>query len=704
MSLAVLLALHALRQADRISLTVPAAGLPAVLREISQQSGVKLEAAPVLSNEVLCLRVKDVPVDDLLSRVALVSGGEWQVSGGIRKLVPSMKIEKQERDERTASRRRQFQAALVTFHEEFRKHPVYDDREARRALEGDAAFQKQMEQWEKGMESGKTGDFPGRPDTIDAPATRALYRILESIPPNDWIDLPTPARIVYSDHPTLMQRSLPLSSQAAIQRYVIEQRIWDRLVLPLVNEQIAKEGEAAVMGSPLPEQFKVNLAIDTTESESAALTMKLSVLDSKGKEVQNAEFALNEPDVLGKDDAKVAAAPASKKPDPNEAPLPSDETAEGFLRLISRARQDMNAPNRADLLRSFLPQITHPEQYEPLAISPGKAYVALADRLGVNLISNISDFSLDVYTATRKKPTKPSQFLDQFDEAKMAVREPGWILIRSVPIGLERTYRINRRAAGKLVRSVSESSGLTIENAADYVAGSNSEYPLIAWDSAFVSALLPGGGRVSSLTTKTDELRLYGLLPTEMRQALREHPIAFSSLPEAAKGWLGTLVYWRGWLQDMEGNGPEPTELLPNGLPPDGLLRLVSETVETIVVPLGPGPTGLVPNGPPVTAAGFGRILGGDAGSATQKSRASQLRATTAFQTGKSRTLKFRIDFAPGVAHDFELSESLFPPSKSESYQNLPLAFRDAVDRARIEAVKTIRDQSTTPQTVPPPQ
>src|SRR5690348_16065263 len=84
----------------KVTYSTVAAPADRVLQEISKLSGANLKASPQTAHEILVLNVKDVPLADLMKRIAAVTSGEWPEKSGVTWLVPANMIrQQQEREE-----------------------------------------------------------------------------------------------------------------------------------------------------------------------------------------------------------------------------------------------------------------------------------------------------------------------------------------------------------------------------------------------------------------------------------------------------------------------------------------------------------------------------------------------------------------------------------------------------------------------------
>lgn len=77
MSMILGLSVFGVLQSNTITLQIGATSLPALIPRLAEVTGRKLEFAPELKDEVLLIAVKEVPVDELLERVATATSATW---------------------------------------------------------------------------------------------------------------------------------------------------------------------------------------------------------------------------------------------------------------------------------------------------------------------------------------------------------------------------------------------------------------------------------------------------------------------------------------------------------------------------------------------------------------------------------------------------------------------------------------------------
>jgi len=697
----VAIALFALVLARQTSLTlsIPAARIPVVLEQISKETGLALEAGRAMRNEVVCVRVTAASTETVLAKLAQVTGGEWRESGGVRRLFPSIEVEKRERQERIAKltsgasamlkHEREVVARVRTMNEQSMR-PMVDL--VRKSIEYDRTHKDDSgSKFAQELEAKSPG----------SPGERLMSRLLDRIPFKDWISLAPGERIVFSSNPTPMQIGFANGGDADIQRYVAEYKVWMATLGPLMSEEIEKvnreqelsNGETLPLPGNLPSRFKVNLAIELdrySDSASASLTVR----NAKGEEVDAASISLSDPDWQD-GQSEEEGAPPEIKGDPLIQP-----SAEGLARITALNAYLKTSVDSAldDLARHWQPIINDPLANEPLTFV-GRRWSEIAKLLNVNLIASIDEFQ---EIGEPNRPLGARAQLMSLNAGHKVVESSGWVTIQPTSFSLIQSMRVDRDKAKALFASSIRSNGLTIEDMADYAASHSAQSPLLGWDRRAIMFLLWTNG-VPRPRVGGTELTIYGSLPREQRELLRHRPIPFANLPATTREMLAKKLYYIDEdLGEFSVAGvKEPTDQFPNGIPADGFLSITSEGSEDLIVPTMRVNGREYPVGPARNAAAFGRVLGGLAGTERQRQAAQTNQAYSRFRIATGRWFNLRIQYSPAIHTEYRLYEILCPPGRILSYSDLPAGYRDEVEKAKQAAIKEI--QAHPPVTNPPP-
>jgi len=663
-------------QTGTVSMIIPAAPVTAVLKQLSKLTGQQYEARGDVGDEIVVLRVTDAKVEDLLPRLAEVTGGEWRMASDVHVLVASPAFEKRERAEMAEDERARIQKSFRDLNKQFERFPAFDRRAALdivKKIDVDIAGYQRFTN-----DVPPPSDLAARQDGM--PAQRLLVRLIQAIPISDFIDLPDGAKVVYSSRPNRMQRSLPSSSESLISQFVAEEGAWEE------SGRSAKLASGLVLDLPvLPKDFKVNLAFNDWEGGPGA-SADLTIFDSAHKVFVTANIRLD-----GWDESvgrKNLTPPTAK---PGERRVEEGPDADELRSLVQRDIRNpiSDAKVRANLMAKWRPKLTDPAQFEPLAYVPGALWQKLAEARNVNFVANAFEQSFSSYADHYEGPRTPSTILERLD-CKI-IEENGWLTMRPQYLLDNRLDRIDRPAVGLLLRASLQAGGVTIADAADYMAYHSKRFGLLAWDGGYLTAFFRGAGPTSIFSTlvRRDELRLYGLLSPQQRSQLRQRPLRLSELSQPAKQHLQRLVYWNSWASDEETG--DPTELLPNGIPNDGQLTLASEVTETLVQPYINGQPMSDRNYSPRSASRLGQQFG-------RPSNSAESLSWNRFNVLTGHRLNFRIDYAPGIFKTFDLYEVLDPHRPSVTYDQLPADFR-----AEVEKAKKAAKENPLPQEAPPP-
>jgi len=556
-----------------------------------------------------------------------------------------------------------------------------------------------MEKAEK--QSGDETTSKGSDKSTSEPGKRLLARLLQLIPKEVWQNLKAGDRVVFSSRPTEMQVLLPTGADEAITRYV---RDWGAVqaLIPLeAREQLREDPSlsryAALFLNEMPANSKVILCIERAED----LEVHCKVLDGKGEELESTDQDLD------LDTAKEFEGAASldilndkdllKKVSANADP--ELKAIQRFYSSIPRTGYQPASP--AESQPSWLNRALDPTRFEELGIAQGLYWEDIAGRLGLNLIATLSDEAQQniIFLMGVKKPYLPLLVTGGLYKS---AREENCLLIK--PSDDAEDSSIDRTALKNMLSGAVEHAGLTIDLAGAYLASSPDPIAFKSWDRLLLERLLreDGQGGAGPLTHEVDGLRLYGTLSPEQRQLLRQTSLPFKNLSSATLQWLQQKAF--GAPQRHE---EEPTELLPNGLTPSGMIRIVEEKDRLVITAVNSSSGKPVSVSPATTAESLGRLFAGTSGGAAEQKQAVAAHAVRQYRLGYRHAFTIEVQYAPGFIDEFPLSETTYAPRAFATYEELPLDFRQAVEKARVarvEEVKRIQEEmADPPDSTPPP-
>jgi hypothetical protein len=548
----------------KITFTAPAARAEPLMEKLSQASGVHLAVSQVVGQEVLFIKVKNVPLKDLMDRMADVVNGSWEKDKDLYRLVRTPADIKKETEEETTLEAKEIAEALKPL----LKHGegAFDAARAQAVAHAVSAYQKER------------GEFSPRPEPnapmYSSPLKRSLLRLIGTIEPRDMTRLISGERLVYSTNPTRMQRRLKASNE--LQQLRQEHAIW----VEALSKLPPHEPEDRFEGDPL---------IDNREWNTPPATLILQVMASERFEPYM--FRMN---VLAESGASLTSdslflAPnrvqqglqeMQGKPRVTNDFVPLSELSRKFL---SASRALIAKPGTADVTPALRDFLLNPEKQDPMSANVTDCFVAVAEQKGVNVVANVHDELLSA--ATRNEKPTVTAFLDMaWKFCGMSIEEKsGWLTAEPLYPTKARAMRADRTALGRLTRSIVSNGRLTLDEQAIFALNAR-KAPRLGFE--HLPVLLLGGQTGYGFGDGNwRALQLYATLTQGHRQRLLDGDgIPFAELSQRQKQILSAWIYCTTQFNGRSVPGKpmprgftEPTIFLPNGLPGTGTLRMTSQ-------------------------------------------------------------------------------------------------------------------------------
>lgn len=725
--------------AQPVSLDIPPSRLPEALKAIESRTGVSLLAGTPLANEVVMIRVRDVPLADVMNRLAETVGAEWQREGAGYRL--SRSVAQEQRDARAAAQARQraIQKAIDAALAELRRRPRLDEATVRDMM-GELPWPDRPTAPPGGGRGAGERLVPRidlRGALVATPGGRAAAQIASLIGAGELARIEPGQRVVYSTRPTPMQRPLVGAALGIVQRMIEEERVFQEVTLDMVRSRFPAIDDAMSRGGrsrnePSGPIAKVLFIVTPGRAEGRPgrgafrapwqMPVEIVALDAQGRQVTRnlglLEISEDEAAPTGdaggepiafSDEAKAwARAIQFGSRRPGGGPFGGGPIAEvvGAVFSFGPEDQDDSALKVADRLRQAM---ADPLQNEPLAFYVGPAFLAAAG--DENLIASLPDDLLtSLAPAVNAGITTGNLLARAASEWNLDVRrEGGWMLVAPENRTAARFARIDRAALAAVLSVVSQGRNLSLDELAAYAA--RRPRGATSWDLALWRILNPvsAGTQASQLFGNYEALRLWGLLDTGARQTLlRGQALSLTAIGGPLRAHIDDLVWnsWDGPRQMASGapatgaassvsvaavappgrrGGPmgammfanvERTELLPNGIPQGATLRLR----------VAADPAGAVWA---QHSSGQGRILSlGELAFQRARERNPGLLPGPdrgprfdLYQPAKSTIYVFELSLAPNVNMVRALNDyQLDPSARPGSYDALPGSIRDRVE------------------------
>lgn len=738
---------HAQDLTQRVTITIPAAPVAQVLQKISAQSSVRLEATQALANDVVAIRLKDVPLADALKQVASVVAGEWiQIEGGYR-LNRSTSLDRAEQQAEIAARATRLREAIAKLADEAKRAPAIDRETARQMIYGPGNSQRGGSGEVRIEVQGSSGGPVRQVFSASAqtPATRAIHQVLALLDVNEIAAMPRGSRQVFAFTPTSVQRPLPSACRDVIANYVEAQRIW--------NEVLAEGGQSGrpslfLGGSPqatgtVQGRMAEALLVITRPTFGDGYQASLTVANEQGETMASgAAFIVPAP--RPESNADSVQAPAEAKP------IALSTLSKEFVELVKGSVGsgrgvgvfrlaldvgDNNAPVTVfssggnegappKISPAWRDRLLAPDKFEPLSTVPSEAVIGIAEALDLNLVACVPDSMLiPCARSFAGGELKPSDALRQALTTWGLAREvrEGWLILKPAEPYSARKQRVDRPTLGKMLRSLDARGTLTLDELAELALKQQEPPEFQGLGMLYFRLVNPAFADRQLMATETGErdmLRLWGSSSAAQRQAmLRGQPIPFGTFDSAQREILRQMVYWSndGPHVQVGGSGAESRQgMLARGGFATGLFGPMSLSTErTEVLPNGVPSTGVLVVRVNTSPAVLARASGTTASQvmsarelAFQQAR-REMRGELAQIGGAAREydefrectqveMNFQFRFTPNVEMSRTLVDARFEANtRPVAYAQLSPQFRQMTERLAAQIRRTMSEART---------
>jgi hypothetical protein len=665
--------------AVRISPTVRAAPLERALEAISAESGVTLRANAAMAGEVVVLRAEDVPLEELMNRLARATSGRFERTGTTFTLVPDAATrnaeERADREQRVAQIRKSLEERLASFEAPELAGPTRTP----------------------GMPFGGFGGSD--------PMTALVVRFLAAADPTVLADLDRlDGRVVFSTAPTRMQRPFTRGVAGLVDALVAAQneaaagaeRIGEANVpIPdFLREMMARRSRPVT--APVA---KAILVVEQVPFLGRGFQASVRLFDAAGNVLVSQESVELGQESLEWMEEAAAAAQGQAPEAAQGSPIAwSEET-----KTVRDALRPTNflMPGTARVSPEARRLLLRPDLHDPLSFEVSDALLAVAARAGRPMVAVVPDSALSPMRSFAAQTVEAYRDeLARGREMRLA-EESGWLVVRPVSPVQARRDRLNRRALAALLDAGDKRGVPSLDDIAAYALRAP-EPTFQSFAMPYIGLFAPGIMTISPVgMTDWAMYRFYGSLSELRRHEMRQGGrIGIGQLSPEAQVHLRRMVYGANsrlvverpgvarpeiqlpFMEAMLGGGPrdirdEPTEIFGAGLPSAGVLE-VRAASDHFVQPVLPG---AAEDGPSFT-------MGADEMALFRMfSEMPQVReaAGDAFnfdrvRVGQRTRLDFRFLLAPGVSLERQLNDDRLPPGTPHtSIKELPPAFESRI-------------------------
>ncbi|MCB8933080.1 MAG: hypothetical protein M9921_00520 [Fimbriimonadaceae bacterium] len=739
---------------QKVTYTGPAAPTKVLLEQLGKQTGLLLGTSPQTAGEVLVVHATDVPLADLLKRIAEATGAEWkEETGGYRLVRPEIVARDQLRAE-IAERAKGVEAAVRRMVAPLEKAPTFDEASARTLAEEARKNQNGAVLDFGNGNFGSNGFRIQGASASQSPAQRALLRLMDDIPASTLAAIQPGSRIVFASSANRMQRAMGPKSGGILNLFVQEQNTWARALADTPREVPPDNTRMIFLGGPdlssktIDRLGKALLVVHRT-GDGPELTVEFKAADSKGQIVSRANV------VLVPQESAVQGPVAAGKP--IELSQTAQEYAElmggkaaqsGMLQTVtirlavggSALSWSGNPESVPPVPESWKERLANPDRYEPLEFVSGEAFRAAAAAESRNLVACLPDSGL-IPTCSRLGNAKltPAQFLG-FAQSRLDLkvdRPDEWLLVSPRYATEARASHIDRGALGALLRLTLKNGYARLDDMAAYALKQSDDLPGSSFDERTLLLLSPETGRdfQANAADRRLMLKLFGTLSPTQRAALaRGGTLPLGSLSAAQAEWVRSMVYdslsgpdiqlppsepqpappaqeeqsivmvaavaggQRGGRPFLGGLRPETTlleertEALPLGVPTSGQLAVTIRSNSGVRGTRADGTDARF-----MSADELAGELAGDSMPGGASPSAGEAGPYTLFRPATLSQYGFQFALSPNARLARELRDAMLMPGGATGLDGLPPAFRAEVQRARAQLERAMQRMQSGP-------
>lgn len=553
-----------------VTVSFPATRLENALPLVGKAAGVQIATVPAMANEVLLVQVKDVPLEDLLARIAQATVGEWSFDGTTYRLGPNQALRNSQDRAEAAERATTIQASLA----EMLKMPEPEKKPKQPGKNGTVTI---TSAGDAGVEMMGMGN-------------RTLAQIVAAVGVPALASIAPGQRVVFADRPNGAQRQLPGSAAPFIAQYIREhnagvQGTGAEMAGPEMD-QMPEFVKKMVMARMRPIGNPAKTLLVVTASPLVGLQAQLMFLNAEGAVQGQDQIGLGGSSYIARF-TDMAKANAEKKPSTKTTPVVYSADSEAMRKAMTFNGMDMKAFEMGiKLPEGIAEKVFHPETYDPLAFSPSDDVTAVVKAKGKSAVAVLPDSMISLFGGSSTVEALEESW--QADGDLALEEKDGWLVISPRRPSESRRNRVARPDLAKLLAATQAKGFPSLDDMAGY-ALNNPPMMENGVSQIYFSTFIPGVSMSSFIQSPWEALRIFARLNPVQRAALgRGEPVPFAGIAGPA---LTTTLFgattriesadapatdpMTAAMEMFSGGGgaeSEPTEIMPQGVPAAGFL------------------------------------------------------------------------------------------------------------------------------------
>jgi hypothetical protein len=545
---------------EKVTFQTAAAPCPKVITALSQAAKVKLATSATHARDVIFVHVRDVPLSELMRRIATVTSSKWEMRNDTYVLVRTSQMERQEEAA-------ELQATVNGL-------KAWIDKEVKQ-LDSDGPVQ--------------------RGTTWSAVATRTLIRLAQGLDLRPMASLKQDEVLVFSTTPNRMQLPLQKTYAQIIDLLTADLNFLRKNLAQRTKSQAQTSLEGQFLDIPSVGEPRPQEAIVRATFRDGVLSLSLSLYNTRGHQTVTASKSFADGSVVSWPAQLTPGNPApvvTPTVGGTDYPLEYSSTSTEWARVFHAEKVE----ERSWASQATVNKLIRPETFDPYSFQVSDALSQFAVKKGVGVVANIPDDVRPVeglWGGTRSNTV--NAYVNQLMAEKLLTvsLDSQWLSISPSRPEAARRNRLDRSSFGRLLQACHSTrvAGLAaitaFTNANPNEKFGNVTLPYYLMFCA--NALQMGDGNSGD----PEVHKLIGTLTAGQHREIAESgELDFHSLTSAQRSLIHKMVF--GVRADLKvtnlgqdgvaaNNPPTPlpvswrhqaTEAMPNGLPNDVLIKV----------------------------------------------------------------------------------------------------------------------------------
>ncbi|MEZ0325082.1 MAG: hypothetical protein ACAH95_04190 [Fimbriimonas sp.] len=551
-----------------------------LVRDLSEATKVQFLTSPVMANELLVVRAKDVSIKTLMQKIAIATSGDWQEEKGSYRLIRKPSVDLAEKNVELESEYLLWQQAIQKATEDAKKLEPLTVQSANKFVADLTQAPNTRTPDELEVAVAK------RLEVVRArqPIATAAKRLTACFDPKLISSLP-PGRYVFSNKPTKMQFPFPQAAQPSIRQLAEEWAIWVKALDEAPQQALASllsmiRVTWPALKAPLPKD-PILFGSFSKFTRSTDASIEWTFANENGQILDSALSTLRMP---------PQPVPLIPQPKEREKPL----TFPPLVREMARAIRDYQAPAR--ISPELAKHLIDPVNNDPLAVTLATGFIDYGERRNLNVVARLNDFImfrmdlLAPYNSQEEVELTPTDFRRQLSKLIQDWTEAdGWLIAKSKLPHTLRAEQIDRIAMANLLSSTARNLTTSLEEVAGFASAEEGKISFTQWQMC-VRLLWPELVDINRWMSE-DVLAFYGgLSPSQKNAVWSLEGLSLASLSGRERRRVDELVFFGlqpyGVQIDLQGVGGqsilrEPTIAMPLGIPSEA--RLTGVGRESVV-------------------------------------------------------------------------------------------------------------------------